>query len=304
MRCLVTGASGLLGINYSLQLCNEFTVIGQVNQHTLKQAPFEVVQADLSERGSVEKLISSTHPDIIVHCAALANLEACETDPKLAWRLNAEVPVDFARETEKKGIYFIHISTDAVFDGQKGNYSEEDDPHPLSIYARSKLDGEQAVLRENPQAVIARVVFYGWSLRGTRSLGEFFFNNLSMGRQVKGFTDVIFCPLEVSQLTDLLRVFIHKRLSGVYHTVSSEYWSKYDFGMAIARKFNFDQNLLQPASWVDGDLKATRSPNLTLNTQKLSKVIGMDLPGLSDGIDHFYKAYQQGFPQRLRKLVG
>ena len=94
----------------------------------------------------------------------------------------------------------MHVSTDAVFDGQAAATTEQDTPNPLSIYARTKLDGERGVAEANPDAIIARVNLYGWSLSGRRSLAEFFFNNLSAGKRVKGFTDVYFCPLLANDL--------------------------------------------------------------------------------------------------------
>ncbi len=97
----------------------------------------------------------------------------------------------------------------------------------------------------NPQAIIARVNFYGWSLNGTRSLGEFFYRNLSAGKNVKGFTDVLFCPLLVNHLVDLLLTMAEKDLKGLYHVVSSEHLSKYEFGCRIARLFDLDEKLIR-----------------------------------------------------------
>ena len=96
----------------------------------------------------------------------------------LAGKLNAEVPGWLAGAAKGWGVPFVHISTDAVFNGETGNYTEEDATDPLSVYARTKLAGEQAVQAANPEAAIARTVFYGWSLSGRRSLAEFFFNQL------------------------------------------------------------------------------------------------------------------------------
>ena len=307
MRILITGASGLLGINLALEAAEDgHTVFGQVHSRPLTNdllpPAFSAIQADLLAPHAVERLLEQTQPDWVIHCAALANLEACEAAPEQARELNTEVPRKLAQHVARGGARLLHVSTDAVFDGQRGNYSEEDAPNPLSIYARTKLESEQAVMQADPQAIIARVNLFGWSLTGKRSLGEFFFYNLQAGKPVMGFTDVFFCPLLANHLGTIFLQMLDQRLSGLYHVVSSQCISKYDFGLAIARKFGLDESLISPASVEQGGLKAARSPNLTLNTHKLSTALGHSLPDLSAGLEQFYTLYQQGYPQFLRQL--
>ncbi|MBA3072119.1 MAG: sugar nucleotide-binding protein, partial [Anaerolineae bacterium] len=92
----------------------------------------------------------------------------------------------------------------AVFDGEVGNYTENDMPNPLSVYSLTKLRGENAVLAANPQALVLRVNFYGWSISGKRSLAEYFVNNLAEQKLLKGFADVVFCPMMVLDLADTI----------------------------------------------------------------------------------------------------
>src|ERR1051325_2051376 len=200
MKILVTGASGLLGLNLCLMKFRTHTIVG-VDRGKLAGTPFELVQADLTRPGAVSRLIEAVRPDAMIHTAANANIDSCESDPPGARYLNAEIPGSLAEACAKSDIRFIHISTDAVFDGTKdGVYVEDDLPNPLSIYAQTKLAGEQAVLSANANAAVARVNFFGWSLSGTRSLSEFFVNKLSTGQQCNGFTDVYFCPMFVGDL--------------------------------------------------------------------------------------------------------
>jgi dTDP-4-dehydrorhamnose reductase len=302
-RILITGASGLLGLNTALEACAVHHVTGQVNSRPLHTTAFEVVQADLAAAGAVERLLDQTQPDWVIHCAALANLEACEANPALAQELNSEVPRKLAAHVAKSGARLLHVSTDAVFDGQKGDYTETDAPNPLSIYARTKLDGEDAVAAANPDAIIARVNLFGWSATGRRSLGEFFVNALSAGQPVKGFTDVIFCPLLATHLGGIFVEMLEKDLHGLYHVVSPDCQSKYDFGVAIARKFGFDDHLITPISWRDGGLAAARSPNLSLSIHKLLTALGHPIPTFSQALDQFYTHYQQSYPQLLRQML-
>jgi dTDP-4-dehydrorhamnose reductase len=303
-RILVTGASGLLGLNFSLQHAAQHDITGVVNSQALRpQAPFKVLTADLSLPGSGTALLEVERPEILLHCAAVANLETAEKDPALARRVNADLPGELAETSRRLGVRMVHLSTDAVFDGTHGPYSESDQPNPASAYARSKWAGEQAVAAANPQAIIARVNFYGWSLNGRRSLAEFFFNALSTGRPANGWTDVFFCPLEVSLLGNQLLEMAQQGLEGLYHVVSPECLSKYEFGCRLARTFGFDETLIEPTSVAESGLRAVRSPDLRLYTGKLTRDLGHALPGQAEGLALFHKQFADGYPERLRNLA-
>jgi dTDP-4-dehydrorhamnose reductase len=300
MKILVTGASGLLGLNLSLMAMESHTIVG-VDRAKLAGTPFELIKADLLDPKVEHRILDTVKPDAVIHTAALANLEDCEAQPETARLLNEELPGELAAACAQRGIQMMHISTDAVFDGAKdGVYTEEDTPNPQGVYACTKLEGERNVLSANPEAVVVRVNFFGWSLSGTRSLPEFFLNNLSAGKSAQGFTDVFFCPMFVSDLGGILLKMLAKPLIGIYHVVGSESLSKYDFGMAIARRFGLDEHLIEPVSVDVSTLKARRSHNLRLSVHKLSTALGEPIPGFSTGLDKFYTQYQQGYPQKLR----
>jgi len=302
MRILITGASGLLGLNLALETTRRHTVFGTVNHHSLKTAAFTVIQTDLLAPGAVERLLEQTQPDWVIHCAALANLEACEADPRLAEQLNTSLPRTLASYVARGGARMVHVSTDAVFDGLRGNYSETDAPNPVGVYSRTKLEGEQAVAETYPEAIIARVNLFGWSLSGDRSLAEFFFNHLSQGNRVMGFTDVYFCPLLANHMADILVDMLESNLSGIYHVVCPESLTKYDFGVRLAQRFGLDESLITPTAVSQAGLAARRSPNLTLRVDKLIRALGSKIPDITMGLNRFYELYQQGYPASLHSL--
>jgi dTDP-4-dehydrorhamnose reductase len=300
MKLLITGASGLLGISLAMEAMREHEVIG-VDRGTLKSAPFQVITADLLHSNAMDAVIDSVQPDWFVNCAALANLDACERDPDNARILNSELPGELAIACAKHSVHFVHISTDAVFDGIKRDfYSEEDLPNPLSAYSRSKLAGERAVQEANSQAIVARVNFFGWSLSGNHSLGEFFVNNLIAGKNVNGFTDVVFCPMLVNNTARLLLAMLDNGLWGLYHVLGAQAMSKYQFGVEIAQRFGLRESLISPKSVEGSGLTARRSHNLRLSTHKLSTDLGREIPGFSTSLDEFYTQYQQSYPQKIR----
>jgi dTDP-4-dehydrorhamnose reductase len=300
MKLLVTGASGLLGLNLALQAADGHAVTA-VDRGRLADTPFKLLQADLLDDGAPDAALEAVAPDWVVHCAALADLDACEANPDLARRMNVDVAGTLAAACARRGIRLLHISTDAVFDGQRdGFYTEADEPAPLGVYAQTKLDGERAVQRANPEAIIARVNFYGWSLSGKRSLAEFFLNNLLNDKSMSGFTDVMFCPMLVNDLTQVLLEMMERGLQGLYHAVGPQAMSKYQFGVEIARKFGLRESGISPKSILSSSLTARRSHNLSLSVHKLSTALGRPLPAFSTGLDRFYEQYQQGYPQKVQ----
>jgi dTDP-4-dehydrorhamnose reductase len=302
MRMLVTGASGLLGLNLALEAAGSHEVYGVVNRNKVQDRYFEVLTGDLLMPGVVESIYEQAKPEWVIHCAAQANLDACEADPSLAHRVNTELAGLMARQAAKRGAGFIHISTDAIFDGKRGDYIEQDAPCPLSVYGKTKMEAERVVAEANPNAIIARVVFYGWSLTGTRSLAEFFFNNLTEGHPALGFKDTFFCPLLVNDLSHILFKMMDAGLSGLFHVAGSECLSKYNFGIALARQFGLDETLITPSFLAEADLHAARAPILSLNTEKLEAALGFTPPNAASGIERFYALYTRGHPQMLQGL--
>ena len=303
MRILVTGASGLLGVNLCLHLAEDHQVFGVLHSQKLVDPPFQTLDSDLTNDRSLESFLKKSRPDLLIHCAAMANVDACESHPKEAQRINAEIPGNLAALCKKKGIRFIQISTDAVFDGKMGDYTEEDIPNPLSVYARTKFKGEHLVAAEYPDAIIARVNFYGYSLSGKRSLSEFFLNNLKAGKLMNGFVDIMFCPLYVTDLVDTLMMMVGKELKGIYHVVSPESLSKYAFGVKIAEKFGLDKNLIQPKPVTEGGLLTARSPRLTLKIEKL-KAVEITPPEQAECLAHFYAHYLEKLPEKIKEFAG
>jgi len=299
-KILVTGASGLLGVNFCEYASCEHEVLGLIRRKDF-HPNFPIVDVDIFNPGALESVINDYQPDALLHTAALANLEACEKQPIEAEKINSELPGMLAEIAQKKEIKFIHISTDAVFNDEGDKVFNEDDfVNPYSVYSKSKYKGELAVMRSNPSALIARVNFFGWSVSAKKSLAEFFFNQLSVQNPCVGFTDVYFCPLFVNDLSNLLLKAFEMDLSGVYHFTGNETLSKYDFGVRIADVFGFNSDLISPMSVELSTLKVKRSHNLRLSNARLSTALGVQIPGVSTGIMEFYKQYQQSYPQKIK----
>jgi dTDP-4-dehydrorhamnose reductase len=304
-RLLITGVSGLLGINLALEaIAKGYEVVGWTNTRQLNKPPFEQKAVNMEDLLALPGEVEKAHPDAVINCAAIANLDVAEKDPVRAEIVNAKAPSVLADTAKKIGIPMLHISTDSVFDGKKGDYKEYDKPNPLNIYAQTKHNGEIELSHRCDDALIARVVFYGWSIDGRRSLAEFFYNNLSQGKQVNGFIDSIFNPLYVRDLASLLLEVLEADLHGIYHFFSRDRLSKYDFGVAFAKRFGFYENLINPIKTEQGGLQTRRPLNLSMNSEKLQEALGHDMPGIKEGLDRMFEDSRNGFREQLAGYLG
>ncbi|MGA9398660.1 MAG: SDR family oxidoreductase [Anaerolineaceae bacterium] len=300
-KVLITGASGLLGINLALTAQTlGYEVAGVTLERGIHGTPFELQRMDLTKPGMIQELIRDNRPDVIINCVALTDVDRCECIPEEANQVNAILPQKLAGETSRMGIKLVQISTDAVFDGKRGNYTENDPPSPLNTYATTKLAGEGAVLQTDHQALVCRVNFYGWSISGHRSLAEWFYNKLSAGEPIKGFTDALFSPLLATDLAAIIIKLIEHDSCGILHVVNPQSITKYDFGVAIAKQFDFDLSLITPASIFDAGMLAARSPKLNLNPAKLLAELCEDLPDHDTEIFRFHRQYLDGYPEQLK----
>jgi len=223
-------------------------------------------------------------PSWIIHCAAMTNVDWCETNPRDAYSMNGQVTRELVRGAKRAGASLLYISTDSVFDGRKGNYTEEDEPSPLNVYGRSKLIGEKAVQEEGESSLIVRTNIYGWNIQNKQSLAEWILATLESGQSVPGFVDVFFTPILVNDLSEILLEMVDRQLTGLYHVAGSQVCSKYEFAVELADLFGLDKSLIKAASLADSFLKANRPPNTSLRTTRISQTLGRPMPDLMSGI--------------------
>ncbi len=282
MVWLVTGATGLLGANVALDVAAAGMPVLGIARSTPEAAPVGFRAANLMDRLARRDLIESTQASVVVHCAAMASHELCEAHPDSAEELNVHASADLAAQAFGAGAKFVYISTDAVFDGVRGGYSELDSTNPTSVYGRTKLAGERAVLAANPDALVLRVNFYGWSPSGKRSLAEFFWNAFESGRGVFGFSDVTVSTMYVGHLTQRIIGLVKEDARGVFHVTNDEAITKLDFARLVATVAGFDTELITPKLSTDV-LQLARGANLSLDTSKVRAVLG-DFYSQFDGV--------------------
>ena len=198
----------------------------------------------------------------------------------------------------------LYISTDSVFDGTCGHYAESDQPAPVNIYARTKLEGEQEVLGRNSLAAIARVNLYGWNAGPKRSLAEWILTQLNLGNVVPGFSDVSFCPVLANEVAEVMLGLLDRNLTGLYHVVGSERVSKYEFARRVASQFGFDPGQVVPTRLADAKLKARRPHDTSLNTEKIRAALGRPMSDVETGLRRFAQLQAQGTCRTTQEPAG
>ncbi len=302
-RILITGASGLLGANLLLEWMERYEVIGVTRTARLLHPGLDTRQADLAAPGVARQLLQEVHPDVVVHCAAATDIEACERNPALAHRLNTEMAEGVAQAAAETGARLLHLSTDAVFDGAGGPYPEDHPPAPLNVYGKTKLAGEEAVGEAHPAALVVRTNFFGWNAKPKVNLAEWFLDRLRSGQQAPGFTDVYWSPMLVNDLAALLDVLLRSDVRGVLHLPGNDCLSKYEFGRRLARTFGFREDLVVPSEVGQAGFRAPRPRRTCLEGSRARGILGMDLPSVDIGLSRLESLAGTGYLRRLRAMA-
>jgi dTDP-4-dehydrorhamnose reductase len=232
--------------------------------------------------------IERASPDIIIHAAALTNLEFCEKNPELAYDVNVNGTRNILKAAEKCGAKLVYICTDYIFDGNKGQYSEIDEPNPLSVYAKTKLQGEDLIRKNYDDFLSIRTSLHGWNPNPIKlSLSSSVIDSLRKNR-VFYATDQISSLMFTNDFATILIEMLERDLTGIYNVASSDSMSKYHFSLAVADVFKLNGDLVKPVSLDEFRKKffliASRPKNISLNVSKIEGALGKRMRTVLDGI--------------------
>lgn len=302
-RLLVTGASGLLGANLVLEAKVSHQVTAVSRRYPLRIAGVTSRQVDLADESAALAVIAEAAPEWVVHCAAATDIDECERAPQMARRVNRDMAAAVAAAASARGAAFVQVSTDAVFDGREGNYAETAEPNPISVYGRSKLEGEHAVLRAHPQALIVRTNIYGWNAQAKQSLAEWFLHRCESGLRSPGWTDAWSTPTLVNDLAGVLLHLLEAGKSGLFHVGGATCLTKHDFGRRVAEAFGHDPSLVEAASISQSTLLAPRGRQVCLRGDKVEAALAIQLPTVQEGLERFRRMRGDGTLARLKTAL-
>ena len=270
----ITGARGLIG-NYLVQTAPESAPSYRVR--ALSRADF-----DLEDSDTVRAAFHSDSPQLVIHCAALANTPACEKNPALARKLNVEITALLAELSAN--VPFIFFSTDLVFDGQAGNYDESAAINPLSVYAKTKAEAERIVLANPKHTVVRTSLNFGRSLTGDRAFNEQMRKTVERGETLNLFTDEFRCPIPTVETARAVWELAAQNKPGLYHLTGRERLSRWEIGNLLVNHWNKSDAKIE-ASSIKDFRGLPRSPDTSLDCSKIQKLLSRPLPRFSEWLE-------------------
>lgn len=280
MHKTVVVGCGFLGTEIFENLKNnKKKVVGTKFHNVTKE--FKIL--DITNYDHVNNFLKKEKPDLVINCAANTNIDYLERNEKIANMVNGLGVENLSKVCKHISSKLIHISTDSVFNGNKGSYKENDIPNPINVYGKSKLLGEKLLQENLEDFIIIRTNLFGF-----HNQGQFLFNwilkNLRENKEFTGFEDVIFNPLEISFLSDFIVKFGDSKYSGIIHLASNEIISKYDFACEISNIFGFESNLIKKGKIGEMEFVAKRPKNTSLSNLKAKQILNIDFPSLKEQI--------------------
>jgi dTDP-4-dehydrorhamnose reductase len=277
-KIMITGSSGMLGNVISNQLSGIYECVG-VDIQPPQSNDHQFIKCDLTDKIQLESVFNSINPAVIVHCAAIVSVDACETNTTLAENLHIKA-TDFLAKMSKLGkSHLIYISSDLVFDGKKKKpYTEDDSTNPLNVYARTKLEGESCALN-NKNSLVLRTNIFGWTVN-KKSFAEWVLKGIADSQTLTMFSDVLFTPISTYCLSEIIQKCIEQEVKGLFHATSRSVLSKYDFALKVASEFGLPTDYVKPVSKDDVNLLVTRPGNMALESSKLSNRLDMVMPDI------------------------
>lgn len=272
-QLLLTGASGFLGWNIIQAKPSSWSITGVVNKHTTDLPVDRIIQLDLSDTAAITRRLKQESPDAIIHTAAISDANYCQQHPEESYRINVDATAQLAMLAASLDIPFIFTSTDLVFDGTKGNYSEDDKTNPLSAYGKQKVAAVKVLLEEiYLNACVCRMpLMFGDPGPHSKSFVQPFLQNLQGGKSINLFTDEYRTAVDGLSAARGLWMAVEQQWEGIWHLGGPDKLSRYEFGVLLAEIFQINRPAINAIRQKDLQMAAPRPADVSLNSQKAFK---------------------------------
>jgi dTDP-4-dehydrorhamnose reductase len=289
-KVVITGANGLLGQQLVKVFQDDYDVLAlDLDPHpSFPGDKFEYRQGDITNRQQLRDLVREFVPNFIMNAAAFTDVDGSETQRELCWRVNVTGVENLIYAAQKITARLIHVSTDYVFDGTAGPYKEEARPNPLGFYARSKLAGENAILKSAINYAIARtMVLYGTGYNIRPNFVIWLISQLQNSQSVQIVDDQFGNTTLASELARALRILAESGRNDIYHIAGSEIVDRYYFALKIAEVFDLQSRLIQPIKTDALKQAAPRPLNSGLDISKAVRELGISMSDVVGGLKKF-----------------
>ena len=276
-RIFIVGANGMLGQRTIEFYTSDKNV--QLFACSIEENPLfnnvDYLCCDITERDKIKKAVYNFMPDVIINAAAYTNVDLSETERETAWKINVK-GVEYLAETARViDAQIIHISSDYIFDGKSGPYTENDKPNPLGYYGRTKLASENVLKISGALHTILRTnVLYGVASKSKADFVEWLIDTVTSGKPVRIVDDQVSNPTFIDDLVQAISKVIEFRKHGVYNIGGQEFLSRYDFAKINADYFNLDRSLITPIKTKELNQAARRPLESGLITLKAEAELG------------------------------
>ena len=301
-KLLLTGGSGLLATNWALLKRESFEVTLGMHERDIKLKGTSIFKLQLDSLKKLDEDIMKIKPDVIVHTAALSNVELCEENISHSVLSNVELGCNIATICVQRGIQMVHISTDHLFNGETPLVNELSDLNPLNNYAKSKALAEQRILEIYPKVLIIRTNFFGWGTNYRKSFSDFIIENLRKDKKIKLFSDVYFTPILISELVRVVHLLLEQKASGIFHVCGNERISKFEFGMLIAKVFELKLKNIEPDLILKRTELVQRPMDMSLCNHKITKEFLIPIQNLNNQLFDLNKQEQNGIASELQSI--
>ena len=273
MKLLITGASGLYGSKLAqIALSKNYEVYSSDIQELSVYGNF--VKLDISGKEQVDEAFKTIKPDVVVHAATLTDVDKCELNKELAWKVNVEGTKNIVEAAKTAGSFLIYISTDYVFGGETGCYKETDVPNPINYYGETKLKAEEIIKTQKEYFIARPSVIYGSTpAAGKVNFALWLIENLRKGERVKIVTDQWNTPTLNTNLAEMTLEVVERKLTGIYHLCGATRVSRFEFAEQIADVFCLDKGLIDKVLSSQFTWPAKRPMDSSLDTLKAQQTL-------------------------------
>ncbi len=273
MKLLITGASGLYGSKLAARAIEkDFEVYSSDVQERSVYGTY--VKLDVSNKELVNEVFKQVKPDVVVHAASLTDVDKCELNQDIAWKINVEGTKNIVEAAKNIDSSLIYISTDYVFNGEKGNYRESDEPAPINFYGLTKLKAEEVVKTQAEYFIARPSVIYGSTpAAGKVNFVLWLIETLRKGEHVNIITDQWVTPTLNTNLAEMTLEVIEQKLTGTYHLCGATRVSRFEFAELVADVFGLDKSLIDSALSSQFKWPAKRPMDSSLDTSKAQQML-------------------------------
>jgi dTDP-4-dehydrorhamnose reductase len=289
-KILITGSNGLLGqklVNL-LKLMPEVELIatakGENRIHDKKG--YQFYQMDITNEAEVIKIVSTTKPNVIIHTAAMTNVDQCESEKELCWEMNVNAVKYLVNSCQSNDCMLVHLSTDFIFDGESGPYDENAKPNPISYYGESKLAAEEVILNSKIRWAIARTVLV-YGIVGDMSRTNIILwvkKSLEDGKNIKVVTDQFRTPTLAEDLAMGCWLIAQKEAKGIFNISGKDFLTPYEMAIKTADFFGLDKSLIAMADSSTFSQPAKRPPRTGFIIDKAIGLLGYKPHSFDEGI--------------------